>query len=367
MSGYLQLTLAQLRLFARNKQVLFWTLAFPIFFMVLFGSFLGGTDSVQFTAVMIDEDQSAESKQLQEALTAFPGFQADAGESLDPALEQLKEGEQQLVIVIPEGYGKVLREADTDNQAAAALKVYYDETNASVSMTALAAIRQIVDSIDKQLTNYQPHVVVQAEGVQSLNLKYIDFLVPGIVAMMIMNNNLNGVTGQIASWRERGILRRMQSTTLKASTFIAAQITARLLLNGAQAMIVLLAGALFFDTHVNGSWLLLISFVVAGTLAFMAIGFIIAGTAKTPESANPIAGFISFPMLFLGGVFFPIQNMPEWLQPAVKLLPISHLTTALRQVMNVGAGIADLWFEAVLLGGWLVVAFIIASFTFKWE
>lgn len=176
---------------------------------------------------------------------------------------------------------------------------------------------------------------------------------------MIMSNNLNGVAGQVASWRERGILRRMQSTTLRASTFIAAQITARLTLNGLQAVIVLLIGNLVFGTQVNGSWLLLLAFVIMGTLAFMAIGFIIAGLAKTPESAGPISGFVSFPMMFLGGVFFPIKNMPKFLQPIVKLLPISHLSTALRQVMNVGAGIADLWPDTLLLGGWLIVAFVV--------
>jgi ABC-2 type transport system permease protein len=228
-------------------------------------------------------------------------------------------------------------------------------------------VNQIIDEISKKSTNYTPVLSVQAEGVQSLKLRYIDFLVPGILAMMIMSNNLNGVAGQIASWRERGILRRMQSTTLKASTFIGAQITARLLLNGLQAVIVLLVGYLFFGTQVNGSWATLLFFIILGTLAFMATGFIIAGLAKTPESAGPIAGFISFPMLFVGGVFFPVKSMPEFLQGAVKLLPITHLTTALRQVMNVGATMGTMWVEAAYLGVWLLLAFIIASLTFKWE
>jgi len=71
--------------------------------------------------------------------------------------------------------------------------------------------------------------------------------------------------------------------------------------------------------------------------------------------------------MFLGGVFFPIKNMPEFLQPIVRLLPISHLTTALRQVMNAGAGLTEVGWQALLLGGWLVAAFVIACFTFKWE
>jgi ABC-2 type transport system permease protein len=139
------------------------------------------------------------------------------------------------------------------------------------------------------------------------------------------------------------------------------------MLNGLQAMIVLGVAWAAFGIEVRGSWLTVIAFVTLGTLAFMAIGFIIAGIAKTPESAGPIAGFLSFPMLFLGGVFFPIKDMPEFLQPIVQILPIAHLSHALRETMNVGASFMDLGMEAIILGCWLVGAFIAASFTFKWE
>jgi ABC-2 type transport system permease protein len=365
MKAYIQLTLAQLRLFGRNRQVLFWTLFFPIFFMVMLGSFLGNGNNISLHGLVIDQDQTSASQILSTSLQQDKILQLKSADELNPSLDALKHGDQQLVIVIPKGYGQMINAAKSGSPAG--LKVYYDETNATTSQLGLVAIGQIVDGIDKKLTNYAPLVTVQPEGVQSLKLTYIDFLVPGIVAMMIMSNNLNGVAAQIASWRERGILRRMQSTTLSASTFIASQITARLILNGAQAIIVLLVGHFFFHTQINGSWALLLGFVVLGTLAFMSIGFIVAGLAKTPESASPIAGFISFPMLFVGGVFFPIQNMPQFLQPVVKLLPIAHLTTALRQVMNVGADLSAVWSEAALLGGWVIVAFIIASFTFKWE
>ncbi|MDP4171919.1 MAG: ABC transporter permease, partial [Bacillota bacterium] len=91
------------------------------------------------------------------------------------------------------------------------------------------------------------------------------------------------------------------------------------------------------------------------------------GIAKTPESAGPIAAFLSFPMLFLGGVFFPIKNMTNFLQPFVKVLPISHLSNALRETMNLGTPITGILPDIFMLLGCLVVSFVIASFTFKWE
>ncbi len=282
-------------------------------------------------------------------------------------MADLKSGDLQLVAVVPQGYSHALKNMAPDSTEPVKIEVFYDETNTAASQVGLTIADQAADRISKTLSHYEPLVAIEPKGIQAVKLNYVDFIVPGIVAMMIMSTNLNGVAGQIAAWRERGILRRMQSATLKASTFISAQITARLILNGLQAMLVLLLGYLFFGTQVNGSWMLLFLFVVLGTLTFMSIGFIIAALAKTPESAGPIAGFISFPLLFLGGVFFPIKNMPEMLQPAVRLLPITHLSTSLRQVMNVGADLTTLWPEMALLCGWMIVAFAVASFTFKWE
>ncbi|MGD6818017.1 ABC transporter permease [Metabacillus sp. 84] len=362
MKAYWQLTLTQLRIFIRNRQVLFWTLAFPIFLMVMLGSFLGNGGGMSVAVGVIDKDQSAESKAFMEALQKNDAMKTEKETDEEKAFNEVKNGNLQIAIVIPDGYGEKLGQG-----APFKLPVYYDETNANVSQIGLQLVNGAVDQISKEQADYKPVIVTEPKGVETLNLKYIDFLVPGIVAMMIMSNNMNGVAGQIAAWRERGILRRMQGTTLKASTFIAAQITARLFLNGLQALLVLLIGQLVFGVEVRGSWLVLVGFVILGTLAFMAVGFIIAGIAKTPESAAPIAGFLSFPMLFLGGVFFPIQDMPDFLQPIVYALPISHLSHALREVMNVGASFMTLGSEALILGCWLVGAFIVASYTFKWE
>ncbi|WNB91702.1 ABC transporter permease [Bacillus sp. NEB1478] len=365
MRAYYQLTLAQLRIFLRNRQVLFWTLAFPIFLMVMLGSFLGNGNGLSLTVAVVDHDGTAQSKDLVSELKKNKAISIEKNSDEKKALSTLKKGDTQLVVVIPKGYDQSVK-AGPGGQPLK-LPVYYNETNLTISQVGLQLVNNAVDTISKKQVDYKPVVVTDSKGVETLNLRYIDFLVPGIVAMMIMSNNMNGVAGQISAWRERGILRRMQGTTLKASTFIAAQITARFLLNGLQAMIVLGVAWLVFGVEVRGSWLTLITFVSLGTLAFMAIGFIIAGIAKTPESASPIAGFLSFPMLFLGGVFFPIKNMPDFLQPIVQILPIAHLSHALRETMNVGASFMSLGMEALILGGWLVGAFIIASFVFKWE
>lgn len=359
--AYRHLTLAQLRLFARNKQMLFFTMLFPVLMMVGLGSLMGGGSSIELSGYVVNEDEGKEAAALTESLLSVESLGLEAAGEREAALASLQGGDAQLVVVVPRGYGDAL------SSGAATVEVLYDEQNMTVSQLGVQMVNSVVDGISKQVTGYVPAVTVTASPVESLELRYIDFLVPGIVAMMIMSTNLNGVAGQISSWRERGVLRRMQSTTLSAGTFIAAQITARLVLNGLQAVIMLLIASLAFGTQVNGSWLLLLFYVVLGTLVFMSIGFIIAGTAKTPESAGPISGLISFPLMFLGNVFFPVRDMPAFLQPIVQALPIVHLSDALRDVMNVGAGLSELITPTLILLGWLAAAFFLASRTFRWE
>ncbi|MGF2614680.1 ABC transporter permease [Rossellomorea vietnamensis] len=363
MRAYWQLTLAQLRIFARNKQVLLFTLLFPIILMLALGSLVGKENSVSLSAGVADLDQTAASKDLKDRFHENESVETESFETVKAGKKAVENGDIQLLIEIPAGYGENLK----GENPAFSLPVYYNEKNLENAELGLTVINGIIDQYSKDLVDYQPLVTVEKVGIEALNLRYVDFLVPGIVALMILNNNMNGVAGQISAWRERGILRRMQGTRLKASTFIAAQISARLMLNGTQALLVVLIANLIFGINVAGSWLALIFFIVLGTLTFMSLGFVIAGLAKNPESAGPIAAFVTFPLLFLGGVFFPVSDMPEIVQPVVNILPIAHLSSALRETMNLGTPFLELGTETLILGVWLVGGFLLASYVFKWE
>jgi ABC-2 type transport system permease protein len=363
MKAYYQLTLAQLKLFIRNKTIIFWTTLFPLFLMVVLGLFLGGGTSFSFSLAWVDEDRGLYAQEIRASFEELEAIQVIAFNDTQQALLALEEGNVSFVISIPQGFGEEIARG-TDKPI---FDVFYDEVNQSVAQLGFAVIEQAVDQINKKLVNYQEVIFFEKKGMQSLNLTYLDFLVPGIAALMILSSNMNGVAAQIASWRERGILRRMQSTGLSAATFISAQITARTVLNLSQAILVILIGIFLLGAQMNGSWLLLFFYLILGVLVFMAIGFIIASLAKSPEHAAPIAGFLSFPMIFLGGIFFPIANMPHFLQPVVYSLPIAHLSDVLREVMNVGATMSMLWLPTLILMAWFVGSFLIASWSFKWE
>lgn len=363
MKAYIQLTLAQLKLFARNKSVIFWTTFFPLFLMVMLGLFLGGGNATSISVAWVDQDQSSYTQQMKQSFLEVEAVDLQVMEDVQIATKEIEDGNVSFVIFLPQGFGEQI---ELHNQVPT-FDVYFDEVNQSVAQLGFAIIEQVTDQINKKLVDFEETVFIEKKGIKSLDLTYLDFLVPGIAALMILSSNMNGVAAQIASWRERGILRRLQSTGLKASTFIAAQITARMVLNITQSILVLLIGVFVLGAQMNGNWLLLLFYLILGILVFMSIGFIIASLAKSPEHASPIAGFLSFPMFFLGGIFFPISNMPDFLQPIVYAIPISHLANVLRQVMNIGAGIMDLVLPTSILLLWFVASFAFAARIFKWE
>ncbi|PTM53311.1 ABC transporter permease [Desmospora activa] len=369
MNAYWRLTWAQLLLFIRNKNMIIWSLLLPILMMVGLGTLMG-TGGNQFTldTIVVDEDGSPQSQELVRAFQETEGLAVSTAER-ELGLKQVRSGSAEMMIVLQKGLGAEVEKFSSSGKAHATgqIALYLDSSNPTVAEVGQSVVAQVVDARNKELVGYQPVIAMEQVDVQTRSLGTMDFMAPGILAMMIMTNNLNGVAGTIASWRERGILRRMQGTPLKSSTFIAGQITARVLLNSLQAVVILLVAFFLFDVQMNGSWLLLLAVVLLGSLTFMAIGFIIASLTKTPESAGPIAGLISFPMIFVGGIFFPVRDLPGLLQPVVQAIPIGHLTHSLRGVMNDGATLAQLSLPLSILAAWLVVAFTVAAVTFRWD
>ncbi len=104
-----------------------------------------------------------------------------------------------------------------------------------------------------------------------------------------------------------------------------------------------------------------------GAITFLALGYVIASYARTEESANALTSVVQFPLMFLSGIFFPIAFMPDWLQPVAALMPLTYLGDALRQTMVGGAAYAPLSVDALVLGGWLVVSFLISARFFRWQ
>ena len=204
------------------------------------------------------------------------------------------------------------------------------------------------------------------ESVESRDLGYIDFLVPGIVGMTVMQLGLFGVAFGFVQLKRTGALRRLFATPTSPAYFLSAQVASRVVLGYLQVAILVGIG-IWFGLQMFGSWLVLAVIIGLALLIFLAMGFGIAGWAKNEDQAAPVANLVSLPMLFLSGVFFPREAMPDVLRSITGFMPLTYVNEALRGVMNDGAALVDLGPQLLGMGVWAVISFVVAVWLFKWE
>jgi ABC-2 type transport system permease protein len=199
------------------------------------------------------------------------------------------------------------------------------------------------------------------------NINHADFLVPGVLAMSVMYGGMVGLSAAYVMMRERGVLRRIRLTPFPLIRLITAWVATQLLVALCQAAILLGLAKLIFNLDIVGNLLEVAVLVFLGSLAFLTIGFFVAGVSGKQESATALAQLISFPMLFLSGVFFPLDRSPVWLQDVAKALPLTYLADGLRQVMVYGASLASLWGDLLALILTTAIGLALAVRFFRWE
>jgi ABC-2 type transport system permease protein len=209
-------------------------------------------------------------------------------------------------------------------------------------------------------------VLVQ-KPIQAREFRGIDYMLPGVVAMALMQLGLFGVAGSILQMRERKILRRFWAAPISRSTFIGAQVTQRVTIALLQAGIITLVGHFAFRVPILGSAAVVAGVVLLGALTFVSLGYLIASLARTVEAGTALLQVVNFPMMFLSGIFWPVEWMPGVLKPVVYALPLTYLGDALRQTMVGAAPLFPLHVDLGVLAAWLVLCGLLSVKFFKWE
>ena len=359
------LTVANIRSYTRDRAALFWTLAFPLIFIVMFGLIFQGGGESRLNLAWVDGDGSPQSAELRAALAAASGVNLEDVPEAD-ALEKMRIGEVDAVIVVPEGDGAELEaNAGSDTPAApAVVKVYTDPSQQSLQGSVYQAVGSVLAVIN--MNDRPPLVMPQPETIQTENLNFISYFVPSMLGLSVMQVGIFAAIPLVAD-REKLILKRLAATPLRRWQLVGSNVLMRLLIALAQAVIIVAVGSIFFGVEITGSLALTAFFVILGSVTFLALGYVIASFASTEDSANGMTSVVQFPMMFLSGTFFPIQAMPDALQAVARLIPLTYLADALRQVMVGGAAFASLGVCTAVLLGWLVVCFMIASRKFQWQ
>ena len=191
--------------------------------------------------------------------------------------------------------------------------------------------------------------LIQRGQIHSAEIRYIDWLFPGILAMNMMFSALWGVGYIVVRYRKNGALRRLKATPLTAFEYLSAQMLSRLFLLMFTLVVVWFGCDLVFHFHVEGSLGNIFLLFFLGSLSLTSMGLVLAARGTSEEFTTGTLNFISWPMMFLSEVWFSLEGAPEWVKHVAQAFPLTHLLTGIRRIMNDGAGLADVLPEITVL------------------
>lgn len=358
-------------------------LVFPIIMILLFGYGMGG-DLENLSVVVVTQDDGALTDATLDAIKSMKVYDVvDIIDDADEGRAMVDNGEVKAAIILPSNYD----EMDSSQKA---VTLYIDSSDQMATQSLAPTTQALFNELSaKQAIFAQSHAMVQTQNAttadenpisSSINsikssitlqvnkiygdVKYIDFLVPAVLAMTIMMSCMMGMGASISGERETGELARLFMTPTSVATVVGGKIIGKLSVELIRALILLFAAIILFGITVKGGILPTFILLVIGALCFVGFGIMISATAKTQEDYAQIVMPFCMPMMFISGVFYPIETMPWIFQKLAYICPLTYLNDAMRAVMLQGHTLGDVWLEILILLGFTLLFFIIGVVRF---
>jgi ABC-type multidrug transport system permease subunit len=333
--------LARWRSFYREPGVLFWSFGFPLVLAIALGIAFRNRPPEPVLAGVVD-GPSADAV-LHELATS-----GDVrATKLDPAEADraLANGKVALLVVPGEP------------------RAYRFDPERPESRLARAVVDDALQRAEGRKDTFAP----RDEKVTERGSRYIDFLVPGLIGMGLMQGGLWGVGYVIVEMRTRKLMKRLLATPMKKHDFLLGFVLVRALFLLVELPVLLVFATLVFGVPIRGSIVLLASIATFGSLSFAGLGLLVASRAENIQTASGLINLASMPMLIASGTFFSSSRFPDVVQPFVRALPLTALNDALRAVMLDGASITGIGRELAILGAWGLLSFALALRVFRWR
>lgn len=287
--------------------------------------------------------------------------------------DQVQRGTLEGGIVIPSNFSESLMSGEQGT-----LIIVSDESNPQISATIQGALNGVFSAMGTAMAQQnvaplnatntlavvQP-LAVQTQGVVSGKPSYFDFIAPGIMAMTVMMSVMTGLPVAISQEKEIGTMDGMMVAPVNRLSILLGKTIAQTGRGLIQGVIILALAIGIFGVAIQGSILLVFALLLLGVFSFVGLGIVVTSFTKDQETAQMLMMTLMFPMMFLSGVFFPIQQMPWYMQDISKVLPLTYASQALRKVMVLGAGISQISTELIILIGFGIVMIAIALPVFR--
>lgn len=346
MTAFTSLSRAMLLGWFRDRSALFFSILFPLMFLVLFGGVFSDMGTSKTAVIQVGEVP------LLEQSAAGLGDVLEIQKSDDPAAAREKVRKGDVVAAISQ-------QGDT-------LQVSYSAADQVRSGTVQGVLRQVVTQANA--VGVPQRFTMTAQQVEDDSLKAIQYVTPGLLSWAIAMGAAFGAAATLVTWREKRILRRLRLAPVALGSVVGARVGVSVAIALIQTAIFLVVASLpFFGLQLSAYWWMAIPLVVAGTLTFMAIGLVAGGLAKSAEAASGIANLIVLPMAFLSGSFIPLDAAPGWLQTLSNVFPLKHLNQGLLDVMVRGQGPLSVLPELGIVLAFGLVIGLIAMKVFRWD
>ncbi|MGH9627596.1 MAG: ABC transporter permease [Bryobacteraceae bacterium] len=337
-SSLFQLTVVRFREFWREPEAVFWVFIFPILLAVGLGIAFRNTPA---TVIKIGASEPA----LAARLANEKGLSV---ETLEPSAAETALRHGRIVLLASQGpEGVVFR---------------YDDTNPEARTARLLADRAL-----RKAAGVLDTVNTTDEIVREPGSRYIDFVVPGLLGMNLMGSGIWGLGFSIVDARRKKLLRRLVASPMPRWQFLLSFLLSRLLLLLVEVAVFVGFAILVFGVPLRGSLPDLAFLCLLASLAFSAVGLLIASRARTIEAASGLMNLVMLPMWVLSGVFFSADRYPDAVQPLIRALPLTAVIDALRANMLQGATLSALPWQLAVITAWLVLSFVVALRLFRWQ
>lgn len=357
-----QLIGMHLKEFFREPGIIFWAILFPILMAWGLGLAFTKQNELIRTIALVDEENSLIKREDfgQFFVSLNPGegqplVKKIGNEQLGITTYQFRKSDwQESIIMLKRGKISMIMELVNDS-----VVYHFDPINPEAQLAYL----QINAAFNQKS---EPTKSVNISPLTQTGTRYIDFLVPGLMAMGIMMSCMWGISYSLIDKRMKKLLRRMVATPMKKSNFLFAQFVARLLLNFVESGLLFLFAYLYFDINLQGSWLALILILMAGNLAFTGIAIFVSSRTANTQVGNGLINLVVMPMMVLSGIFFSYHNFPDWAINIIQKLPLTILADNIRSIFIEGAGLAEIATPFFILLAVGAIAFFSGLRIYKW-
>ena len=347
-------------------------IAFPIIMILLFGYGMGG-EMTDLPIVVVSQSHGDLTDLTLDTIKTTETYKVvEVIDDLDEGKELVDSGEVKAAIILPSDYDDnssqhkaVTLYLDSSDQMAAQIldsstqAIFSRLSNIVASQTSVTNQSADVDqSLSHSFNNFKDDISLHINRIYG-NIKYIDFLVPAVLGMTLMMSCMMGMGATIAGERETGELARLFMTPTSVSTVIGGKIVAKLLIELVRAIILILMAILLFHVSIKGGVLQTFLVLVVGGLCFVGFGMMLSARTSTQEDYVQLVMPFSMPMMFISGVFYPIETMPWILQKIAYIFPLTYLNDAMRGVMLKGQTLGDVWLDLAVLLGFTALFFIL--------